>query len=181
MDDSKIIEMYFARDEQAIEETKLKYGRLLISVARKILGSEDDSRQCESDTYLKTWNSIPPLRPRHFSAFLTKIARNTALTHLRDMKRHGPPELTLIAGELEEVVSDGDELVDGVALREALSDFVMGLDTTRRRAFVQRYFYMMSHREIAFDLGLTVGTVRVMLFRTREALRNYLIERGIEV
>lgn len=63
MDDNRIIDLYFARDESAIEETKLKYGRLLLSIANSILGSREDSEECENDTYLRTWNAIPPTRP----------------------------------------------------------------------------------------------------------------------
>ena len=70
MEDSKIIELYFARDESAIEETKASYGRLLYSVAYGILDDRLDSEECESDTYVRTWESIPPTRPTYFSAFL---------------------------------------------------------------------------------------------------------------
>ena len=87
MDDNKIIELYFARDERAIEETRTSYGRLIYSVAYNILDSAPDSEECENDTYLRTWDSIPPTRPSILSAYLSRISRNLALNRLRDEKR----------------------------------------------------------------------------------------------
>ena len=96
MEDSRIIELYFARDERAIEETKLKYSRLLLSVADSILSDRSLAEECESDTYLRAWNSIPPTRPTYFSAYLTRIARNFALNRLRGNRRNSTPEMNLI-------------------------------------------------------------------------------------
>ena len=90
MDDSKIIELYFARDERAITETRTSYGRLLMAVAMGILHDSIDSEECESDTYLKAWQTIPPTRPNYFSAFLTKITRNLAINRLRDRTQKHP-------------------------------------------------------------------------------------------
>ncbi len=182
MDDSRIIEMYFARDERAIEETKTKYGRLLSSVALKILGSISDADECESDTYMRAWQTIPPKRPTYLSAYLTKITRNLALNRLRCIKRHRPPEIGLIFEEIAETLpSEDTDMVDSIALREALSEFVRGLDAVRQRIFLQRYFYMLSVREISAELGISSGTIKSTLARMRAALREHLQKRGITV
>lgn len=181
MDDNKIIELYFARDERAIEETKLKYGRLLLSIAGSILGDRLESEACESDTYVRAWDSIPPTRPVYFAAFLSKITRNIALNRLRDNMRHNPPEFNLIIAELGEFAGQGDDVVDSIDLRDALNGFVSSLDPTRRNIFIQRYFYMLSLREIALEQGMSVGTVKSTLFRIRRMLCEYLCERGVEI
>lgn len=182
MDDSRIIELYFARDERAIEETRAKYGRLLLSVADNILGSRAESEECESDTYLRAWESIPPTRPTHFSAYLCRTARNLALNRLRLNKRHAPPEMTLIFEELAETLPDtATDPAESMDLRDAINDFVRGLEPTKRKIFIQRYFYMLSEKEISLELGIRVGTVKSTLSRTRNLLRNYLTERGIFV
>ena len=182
MDDNRIIELYLARDERAIEETKAKYGRLLLSVANSILRDRLDSEECESDTYVKAWESIPPARPTYFSAYLTRITRNLAINRLRYNKRHRSPEIDLIYEEIAETLPDvSTELSEEIELRDALNDFIGGLDMRRRKMLVMRYFYMLSIKEIAFELEMNEGSVKSVLSRLRGTLREYLVERGIAI
>ena len=182
MEDSRIIELYFARDERAIEETKLKYSRLLLSVADSILSDRSLAEECESDTYLRAWNSIPPTRPTYFSAYLTRIARNFALNRLRGNRRNSTPEMNLILDEIAEIIPDktGD-IAESIDIKDAMNDFIRSLDATRRRIFIQRYFYMLSVKEIAIEQGIPVGTVKSILSRTRKMLYKHLTERGINL
>lgn len=87
MDDLRIIELYFNRDEQAIKETDTKYGKLCHSIAYNILNNHEDSEECVNDTYVSVWNTIPPTRPHNFMSFICKIARNLSLKRLEFMKR----------------------------------------------------------------------------------------------
>ena len=182
MDDKRIIELYFARDESAIEETRASYGRLIFSVAFNILESSPDSEECENDTYLRTWESIPPTRPSYFSAFLSKIARNLALNRLRDNKRRRPLGAELVLEELSEAIPDcrGD-LAEDIELRDALNDFLASLDRTKRQIFMKRYFYMREIKEIAREMGISSGSVKISLYRTRGELRHFLESRGIVI
>lgn len=180
MDDKKIIELYFARDERAIEETKASYSRLILSVAMGILRNISDSEECENDTYLRTWNSIPPTKPSFFSAYLSKITRNLAVSRLRERKVAIP-----IAVEFEEMAdfvpsTDGD-VAESIELRDALNDFLESLGKTKRQIFVKRYFYMKEIKQIAKEMRMTEASVKVSLFRTRNELRDYLKDRGIVI
>ena len=180
MDDSRIIELYFARDERAVEETKASYGRLIYSVAFRILDSSSDSEECENDTYIRAWNSIPPARPTRLSAYLCKIARNLALNRLRDEKR--VLKIELIFDEIGEAIPDNQgEITEMIELRESISGFVNGLGKRQRRIFIKRYFYMQDVKEIAREMGMTRGSVSVALHRVRQELRDYLEERGIVI
>ena len=180
MDDVKILELYFARDEQAIGETKNKYGRLLVSIAFNILGNYVESQECENDTYLKAWNAIPPTKPNSFCAYLSKITRNIALNKHRKKKHQIFGEMNLILDELSEVVSDSEpDFAGDIDLRDALEGFVKELDQRRQIIFLKRYFYMMSVRDIAMDMKMSVGTVKSDLSRMRVSLRKYLGERGV--
>ena len=182
MDDNRIIELYFARDESAIEETKARYGRLIYSVAYGILLSEPDSEECENDTYLRTWESIPPTRPDYFSAFLSRIARNLALNRLRDEKRRRPLGMELVYEELGEMIpqSEGD-MTDDIILKDAINDFLTSLSKTKRQIFMKRYFYMRDVKDIARDMGITKSGVKVTLHRIRGELRSFLTDRGIVI
>ena len=98
MKDSEIIALFFAREETAIDETSLKYGRLLQSIAYNILADFQDSEECVSDTYLQAWNSIPPQKPESLSAYLGRIVRNLAINvwhKNRAQKRYNPADVML--------------------------------------------------------------------------------------
>lgn len=182
MNDDKIIELYFARNESAIEETRLSYGKLLISVAMRILDDPASSEECEDDTYMRAWESMPPTRPRHLSAFLAAITRNLALDRLRSEKRHGSLALTLATEELSDAIPDTQgDITEDIELRDALNDFLKSLSPTKRQIFMKRYFYMLSIKEIARDLGITQSGVKVALMRLRSELRRHLEIRGIVI
>ncbi len=100
MEDSRIIELYWERDQQAIQETAGKYGRLLERIAGNILGRQD-AEECVNDTYLRAWNAIPPERPAAFRNWLGRITRNLSLDRWKASqaaKRGGGMEVLL--GEL---------------------------------------------------------------------------------
>lgn len=180
MEDNKIIELYFARDEQAIYETKISYGRLLLYVAGNILSDEADCEECENDTYMRAWNSIPPTRPTHFSAFLTKITRNLAIDKLR--KEKNELKARLVIEELcDAIPSDEGGPAEDIAIRDAINGFLGSLNKTKRMIFVKRYFYMRDVKAIASEMGVTVSRVKTVLFRLRKELRVYLEERGIVI
>ena len=182
MDDKGIIELYFERDERAIEETRSSYGRLIYSVAYNILESAPDSEECENDTYLRTWENIPPTRPSYFSAFLSKISRNLAINRLRENKRRRPLGAELIFEEMAEALPDtrGDAVED-IELKDAINDFLASLDKTKRQIFMKRYFFMRDIKEIAREMNITAGSVKITLYRVRNELRDFLERRGIVI
>ena len=83
MDDEKIIELYWRRDETAIARTDEKYGRLCRKISDDILSSCEDSEECVADTYFALWNCIPPQHPSRFRAFIAAVTRNLSLKRLR--------------------------------------------------------------------------------------------------
>ena len=180
MEDNRIIELYFSRDERAIEATKESYGRLIYSVAKDIVGSDSESEECENDTYLRLWESIPPARPARFTSYLCKITRNLALNRVRNRGKR--LEAQLIYEELSEVIpaTEGD-ISEDIALRDALNDFLGGLGKTKRQIFTKRYFFMRSLRDISRELGISEGSIKVALLRIRHELREFLEERDLYI
>lgn len=85
MDDSQIVDLYFARSETAIQETDSKYGGYCYKIAYGILANREDSEESVSDTYLSAWNCIPPRRPARLSTFLGKLTRNISIDRWRKM------------------------------------------------------------------------------------------------
>ncbi len=185
MEDGQIIDLYWDRDQRAVQETDGKYGKLLRGIAWNLLHSREDSEECVNDTYLRAWNAIPPTRPEAFRAWLGQITRNLSLDRwkrLRAEKRGGGAELLL--GELEECVpsSGGPErAVEDRELAELLSAFLRGLSREARAMFLRRYWYGESVAEIGLALGCGEGKVKSSLFRSRKALRTFLEKEGIAV
>lgn len=183
MDDSRIIDLYFMRDERAIEATGAKYGKLLYHVSYRILHSDPDVEECVNDTYMKAWSSIPPERPSILSAFLSRITRNLSINrYLANKSRSKIFANSGILDEMAECIPDNSAPIsDDLELKEAFNGFLESLNIATRKIFVKRYFYMMSVREIATDMKLSVSNVKVSLMRTREKFKAYLEKAGISI
>ena len=185
MDDSKIIDLYWQRDEKAIEETDSKYGAYCRAVSMNILGVREDAEECVNDTYLAVWNAIPPQKPDPLRTFVCKIARNLAAAkyHANTAKKRNS-RYDAALDELEGCFAAGsnvEEAYDAKELSEAINAFLSSLSYTDRFLFVRRYWYSDSMQDIAAMIGSTANSVAVRLYRLREKLRHYLIREGLLV
>ena len=184
MDDSRIVELYFARSEQAIQETDAKYGGYCYSIAYNILANQEDSEESVSDTYLSAWNSIPPRKPNPLAPFLGKIVRHISIDRWRKkgaLKRGGG-EMPLALEELQECAANGESVEERYEQKELVRQvrkFVAGLSDTERKVFVCRYWYLDSTAEIAKRFGFSENKVSSMLHRTRSKLTKYLMREEI--
>jgi len=186
MNDSQIIDLYWNRNQEAIPETDKKYGRYCSKIAYNILENNEDTEECVNDTYLHTWNAIPPSRPEILSAFLGKIARNLAINMYKRSRteKRGGGELPVVLDELEEVVSGSDSVEQEINKKElvtAIEGFLDGLTKDKREIFIKRYWYAESVTDIAEHYGMTAGAVSTQLSRMRDRLKDYLVERGFEL
>ena len=185
MNDEKIVALYYARDEEALKQTELKYGAYLRAIAKGLLGDGRDREECVNDTFLGAWNTIPPQKPESLKTYLAALCRRTAINKLvsNGRQKRGGGSVDTAFEELESCLSgeDGDEIVDAIALRAALNAFVRGLTRTARAVFVQRYWYMRSCKEIATDLSISENAVNASLHRTRAKLQEYLRKEGFEL
>ena len=179
MDDSSIIALYFARSEQAIQETDTKYGGFCYSIAYNILANREDSEESVSDTYLSAWNVIPPRKPNPLAPFLGKIVRHISIDMWRKkgaLKRGGG-EVPLALEELQECVASGENPEQRYEQKELIRQvrqFVAGLPDTERRVFVCRYWYLDSTADIAKRFGFSENKVSSMLHRIRGKLEKHL-------
>ena len=183
MEDEKIVEMYWARSEDAIKETEAKYGSYCRRIAMNILSNELDAEECVNDTYLKAWEAIPPARPERLSSFLGRITRNIALNrYARDRAQKRSPKAETVYEEISELIPDGSESpADESALRDAINAFLSSLSPKNRIIFVQRYWYLCSVKEIAKNRAISESDVKVSLLRTRRKFKEYLMKEGITV
>ena len=183
MDDEKIIALYWERDQNAIAETRKKYGRYCYTIAYKILFSDADAEECENDTYFAAWQSMPPAKPTVLSVFLGSITRRLSLDRLRkryaDKRGGGVTEVSLY--ELEECIPSGksiDDTIEEKALSAAISAFLRKLPVAESSVFIRRYWYFESVSEIAKRYGFGESKVKMMLKRTRDKLLDCLEKEG---
>ena len=154
MEDHQITLLFWERNETAIDAARDKYGSHCHSIAMAVLGDHEDALECENDTYLAAWNSIPPNNPRSLSAYLGKLARRIALNRLRSAHavKRGGGQVEISLQELGEIITSKDELMQRIEQRELssqISNFLRKQPDIPRRIFIRRYWYCDSIREIA--------------------------------
>ncbi len=186
MTDEAIIELFWSRDERAISVTDAKYRAYLFTIAHNIIYDTYDCDECLSDTYLRTWNKIPPTRPRVFSAFLARITRGLALDKFRKntAEKRIPSELVVSLTELDECITVGenaDEKLESAELARILNAFINSLSSSDEYIFVCRYYYADKISLIARGLGLSENTVLRRLTRMRAELKSTLEREGFNV
>ena len=183
LEDSMIVDLYLQRDEKAIEHTAEKYGGRLRALACGLLGDEHTAEECENDTYLEAWNSIPPHEPRSYLyAFLARITRHLALNICRDGSRvKRSSHISELDGELEECIPAAgsvEDEIDAAALSKAINIFLSELDDGKRNIFVRRYWYFDTVEDISKRFSISESKVKTTLFRCREQLKTYLEKEG---
>jgi RNA polymerase sigma-70 factor (ECF subfamily) len=186
MTDQGIIQLYWDRDERAIEETDLAYGKYCRTISCTILGSKEDAEECVNDTYLHTWNAIPPKKPDKLSAFLARICRNLSVDRIRKKtaRKRGGSEWTAALEELEPFVPGGDDpekTMEDAELAASLETFIRSLTERDQALFLRRYYYLQPIAEAADACGLREGAAKVALYRIREKLKAHLGKEGIAI
>ncbi len=184
MEDDEIVDLFLARDEKAISKTSEKYGAKLRSLAYRVCKEMTVAEECENDTYLKAWESIPPHTPKdYFFSFLAKITRCIAIDRAKaETRQKRNVQLLEFTQEIEESMPslcDVEDQFDGVVLGKAISDFLRTLNTEKRCVFLRRYWFMDSISAISRRYSISEGKIKSMLFRTKKALYDYLIMEGL--
>ena len=184
VDDRRIVMLFLERNEQGLSEAKNKYGNYCRSIAYGVLRDWQDAEECESDTYLVAWNVIPPQQPTFLAAFLGRITRNLSLKKLRTdtAAKRGGNAAILSLEELSDCIPAGksfEEEIQAKELADTINKFLRNLPELECKAFILRYWYCDTIKEIAGRFGFTQSKVKMMLLRIRMKLREYLIKEEI--
>ena len=186
MQDEKIVELYWNRDESAIRETQEKYENYLYKIAYNILSDKEDSNESVNDTYLAAWNSMPPHKPNVLSTYLGKLTRRISIDIFRKrnrIKRQGS-EYALSLTELQDCVSGNnspEKDYEAQILGEAINTFLRTLSQDARNVFIGRYYFLDSVKDVAKYCGISESKAKTLLFRTRNSLREYLKKEGFDL
>ena len=186
MEDAEIVALYWARNEDAITQTKAKYGAYLNKVANNILADLEDSQECVSDTLLAAWRSMPDNRPKNLRTYLGKITRQVSIDLYRRrnrMKRYAS-EYAISLEELGDSFTDGrtpeDEL-NARLLTETVNRFLRTLPDEARTTFIGRYYFFDSVKNVARYCGMSESKCKSMLYRTRQSLKVHLQKEGFDL
>ena len=186
MDDARIVELFWQRDEAALAETEAKYGSYCLAIAKGILRDAEDAKECVNDTWLATWNAIPPHRPDVLSTFVGKITRRLSLKKFRDKSadKRGGNAVEESIDEMEDCFPADmriDEKLDAEELGRLINAFLDTLPADERRVFLRRYWFFDSVADIATRYRFGQSKVKMILKRTRDKLMVCLQKEGVWV
>ena len=179
MDDHQIIELYWKREERAINETHQKYGGYCYAIAYRILQNREDAEESMNDTYFGAWKSMPPHRPQFLATFLGKITRNLSLKkwRTRTAEKRGGGEVEQTLEELKDCIpapKTVEEEIEVRVLAEIIDNFLRQCSAEEREVFLCRYWYFDSISEISEQFGFSESKVKMLLLRTRKKLLKRL-------
>lgn len=183
MEDEKVVELYLARNADAIKQTAQSYGSRLRYLAYCIVHNDQDAEECENDTYLRAWDMIPPNQPKtYFFAFLAKITRHLALDrYKRQTAAKRNAQLVYLSAEMEECIPSADNVdaeIQSAELCRMISAFLKLQTAEKRNLFLRRYWYMDSVSDISRRFAMSESKVKTTLFRVRNELKEYLRKEG---
>lgn len=183
MEDKQIVELFWQRNNQAIEEIQNKYGKLCLQLAKRITGNVQDAEEIVNEAYLGVWNKIPPEKPQHLKSFVCRITRNISIDRIRYYQAEKrKSDLSVSLDEIQDILSGTDtpeSVYDRKETVAFISDFLREIKSEKRIMFLQRYWYCKSISEIAGEFDITEGKVKVTLHRVRRELKKYLEDKGV--
>lgn len=182
--DEQLIELFWLREEKAIQETDKKYGKFLFNIAYNILHDRLDCEECQNDTYLGVWNAIPPTRPIVFSAFITQIMRRIAINRYKNKacKKHIPSEFSVSIDDIKDMPQDNisvDAEYEAAEIGKIINVFVRSLPKRQKYIFIDRFYLAESVETIATDLSISVSTVYREIEKIKHELKFHLERNGI--
>ena len=183
MEDNRIIELYWQRDDRAIPETAQKYGAFCSAIAGNVLSDRRDAEECVNDTWLHAWNAMPPQRPLLLRPFLGRITRNLALNLWE--KNHAQKRdanMELLLDELSDCIPSPRTVEREMEARELgglISAWLRTLPSDDRCLFLRRYWNGKSLQELAKEYRQTPEKLARQTYRLRQALKTYLERNGV--
>lgn len=185
MEDSRILDLFWARDEEAVSAVSAKYGPYCRTIARNLLGNAEDTEECLNDTWHQAWQRIPPQRPQHLKPWLGKVVRGIAINRWnRNHAEKRGSGLDLLLSELEDCIPGGAEpekAVEDAELGAAISRWLRTLPQEDRVLFVRRYWHGVALNTLADEAGIPSNKLAQRMFRLRRSLRTALEKEDIRI
>lgn len=175
IDDEKIIELFYKRDQQAIRELDNKYGKICHKLSYNIVNSRQDAEECVNDAYWGAWNAIPPVHPSPLLSYIAKIVRNISLNTYWRNEADKHSGYTIAMQEIETCMADSKTVEDDVEAKELarfIESFLDTLTVKERVIFMRRYAYMDTYADIAKQVGISEKNISVRLTLIRQKMKH---------
>lgn len=183
IEDEKIIELFFERSEQGIQELDIKYGKLFHKLSYNIVNDRQDAEECVNDAYLGAWNTIPPEKPCPLLTYICKIVRNISLNiYYKKEAAKRNSTYTIAMEEIEACLASPNTVeaeIEAKELARIIEDFLDTLTKKERIIFMCRYAYSDTYSDIAKHVGVSEKNVSVRLTLIRRKMKEYLKERKV--
>ena len=183
MQDEKIIDLFFQRSEEAINELDQKYGKIFRNLSFNILNNYLDAEEGLNDSYLGTWNTIPPQRPNPLLTYVCKIVRNVSIKRYRSksaLKRNSSYDIAM--GEVADYILSPNNVENEIEAKELariIESFLDTLTEENRVIFMRRYWFSDTYKDISDRTGLSEKNISVRLTRIRKQMRDYLVMKEV--
>lgn len=174
MKEREIIELIAKGDELGLKELQINYSPLIRYIISPILKDTREQEECLSEVIMKIWDKIHLYNPEKgsWNAWVTSIARNTSLNHLRKTKTEISFE------DLSSDIPSSEPTPEEILIkreREQLLKTTLGkLSKNDRAIFYRKYYYLQPTSQIASELSMTERAVEGKLYRIKQKLRTLL-------
>lgn len=178
--DAELMHRVAAGDAVAFRELVEKHQNRVIGTIAKMLGDGRDAEDLAQHVFLRVWNSAARYEPRaKFTTWLYTITRNLVFNEIRRRERSRSESLDARIENTGDVFVDpatqrADETVLGQELEAAIQSAMDALSPTQRMAIILRRYEDLSYEEIAVVMDLSVSSVKSLLFRARNELKERL-------
>lgn len=176
--EAELVEACRRGDTSAFESLVRQTQRAVYSLVFRIVGNHDDAADVTQEVYLKIWRSLSGYRGEaDLGTWMYRVASNAAISHLRRRGRLAEPLDPERMGSIRPVADPAQERVDADEVERALDR----IPASYRTVLVLKEMYEYSIEEIAKQMGVTSGAVKVRLFRARNRLAQELSSDGVVV
>lgn len=183
LSDEALIGAYRAsggRDRGALERLLTRHEKQLFATCMRIVGDREAARDMAQDTLVRIIQALDSFDERaKFTTWMTRIAMNVCISHLRKEKHRRGASLEASSGDgpmARSLLESGEPEAGGrVELEEdlrRLAAAMRALEPEQRAILTLRDVRGLDYRDIAEAMNVPVGTVKSRLFRARSALRE---------
>lgn len=178
--DADLLRNIHAGEQTALSELYQRYGNYMYGLSLRIIGEENAAEDAVQDTLLKIWNAAGQWEPTHDAVhWLMKIARNTAIDHLR--RKRTAPVQTAYEEEIGQDTSDESASPDRQQDQHAIRESLRNLPTEQRTVIELAFFEGLTHNLIAERLRLPLGTIKTRLRLGLQKLKVLLTDSENEL
>lgn len=178
--DTKLVQLCLKGEKQAFGKLLSKYKLPVFNLIYRIVKNSADGEDLTQETFIKAFRKLNTYDPKYpFLTWLFRIAHNTTIDFLRTKKNVvisiDDPEKPVYIADIAPLPEKEAEINFS---RDMLYKALDNINHMHREVLLLRHKEELDYGEISEVLDIPLGTVKIRLFRAREALKNMLVKTG---